>query len=195
MRLTFHITRIYMKIVSTMGSGDLDRELALDSVLQSLEEEYNIESNQHSVSMVTIRLESEGPALTLYRTGAYQIRGSETREGLFEANERLLDALRSIGVKLGEHSFGQKNAVYLEDLEMEIPLEALAVQLGFDNIEYEPEQFPGLIYRPPEIDAVNLIFATGKIIISGTIYNEIAEESVEHLQEQLARFSPKTGKQ
>lgn len=174
-----------MHVVSTMGSGNLGRELDLDSVIKSLEEEFNIESNQHSDSMVTIRLEPEGPALTLYRTGAYQIRGTDSRETLFEANEDLLDALRAIGVEFTDLSFEQKNAVYLEDFDSTVQLETLAVHLGLENVEYEPEQFPGVIYRPPEIGTVNLIFSSGKTIISGTIHDEIAEKSAEHLRQQL----------
>jgi transcription initiation factor TFIID TATA-box-binding protein len=62
----------------------------------------------------------------------------------------------------------------------------LAVHLGLENIEYEPEQFPGLIYRPSEIDTVNLIFSSGKTIISGTVQDEVAERSAEYLRKQLS---------
>lgn len=175
-----------MYVVSTMGSGDLGRELDLDAVINSLENEFDIESNRHSGSMVTIRLESEGPALTLYRTGTYQIRGTDSRKTLFEANEDLLDALRSVGVEFSEPDFEQNNAVFLEDFETNIQLETLSLHLGLENVEYEPEQFPGVIYRPPEIGTVNLIFSSGKTIISGTVENEVAEQSSEHLRKQLS---------
>lgn len=175
-----------MHVVSTMGSGNIGRELDLDSVIESLQDEFDIESNRHSDSMVTIRLESGGPALTLYRTGAYQIRGTDSRETLFEANEDLLDALRTIGVEFTAPSFKQKNAVYLEDFDTTVQLEALAIHLGIENVEYEPEQFPGVIYRPPELGTVNLIFSSGKTIISGTIHDKIAEQSAEHLRQQLS---------
>lgn len=175
-----------MHVVSTMGSGDLGRELDLDAVIESLDDEFDIESNWHGDSMVTIRLKPEGPALTLYRTGAYQIRGTDSRETLFEADETLLDALEAIGVEFTDSSFEQKNAVYLEDFETTVQLEALAVHLGLENVEYEPEQFPGVIYRPPEIGTVNLIFSSGKTIISGTVRDDTAEQSAEHLSQQLS---------
>lgn len=178
-----------MHVVSTMGSGDLGCELDLDAVIQALEQEFDIEANRHSDSMVTIRLESGGPALTLYRTGAYQIRGTDSRSGLFQANNDLLNALRQIGVGLSNPSFEQKNAVYLEDLDTTIQLETLAVHLGLENIEYEPEQFPGVIYRPPQLGTVNLIFASGKTIISGTISDETAEKSADHLREKLSELT------
>jgi transcription initiation factor TFIID TATA-box-binding protein len=169
-----------------MGSGDLSRELYLDTVIESLENEFDIESDRHGVSMVTIRLKTGGPALTLYRTGKYQIRGTDSRATLFEANEYLLDALRSVGVEFSEPDFEQNNAVYLEDFKTDIQLETLALHLGLENVEYEPEQFPGIIYRPPEIGTVNLIFSSGKTIISGTVEKNIAKRSSEHLREQLS---------
>jgi transcription initiation factor TFIID TATA-box-binding protein len=172
-----------------MGSGDLGRELDLDSVIESLEDEFSIEANRHGDSMVTIRLEAGGPALTLYRTGAYQIRGTDSRDTLFDANETLLDALEAIGVEFTAPSFEQKNAVYLEDFETTVQLEPLAVHLGLENVEYEPEQFPGVIYRPPEIGTVNLIFSSGKTIISGTIHDDIAEQSADHLRQQLSTLA------
>lgn len=175
-----------MYVVSTMGSGDLGRELDLNSVLESLENEFDIEANRHGDSMVTIRLEPKGPALTLYRTGAYQIRGTDSRENLIEANEDLLDALRAIGVEFTDPSFEQNNTVYLEDFDTTVQLESLAIHLGLENVEYEPEQFPGVIYRPPEIGTVNLIFSSGKTIISGTIRDDRAEQSADHLRKQLS---------
>ncbi|WP_423998311.1 transcription factor [Halorubrum trapanicum] len=168
-----------------MGSGELGRELDLEAVIESLKDEFDVESNRHGSSMVTIRLEAGGPALTLYRTGTYQIRGTDSRDTLYKANMELLDALESIGVELMDSSFEQNNAVYLEDFGTTIQLEALALHLGLENVEYEPEQFPGVIYRPSDIGTVNLIFSSGKTIISGTIRDEIAEQSAEHIRNQL----------
>ena len=178
-----------MYVVSTMGSGDLGRELDIDAVIESLEAEFGIESTRQSGSMVTIRLEPGGPALTLYRTGTYQIRGTDSRETLFEANEDLLDALRSVGVEFSNPDFEQNNAVFLENFDTDIQLESLALHLGLENVEYDPEQFPGVIYRPPAVGTVNLIVSSGKTIISGTTQEEVAERSSEHLREQLSARS------
>jgi len=180
--------QLIMHVVSTMGGGDLQRELDLDSVIESLNKEFGIEFDRHSDSMVTIRTDTEGSALTLYRTGTYQIRGAESREALFNANENLLNTLRAIGVEFSESDFEQKNAVYLEDYETNVRLETLAVHLGLENVEYDPEHFSGLIYRSPKIGTVNLVFSSGKAIINGTIYDEVAEKSSEYLREQISNI-------
>lgn len=181
------ITR--MHVVSTMGSGELGREIELSEVIDALSAEFDIEANTHSDSMVTIRLEDGGPALTLYRTGTFQIRGTPNRETLFEAKEDLLNALREIGVEFDEVPFRQNNAVYLANFGTEIQLETLTIHLELENVEYEPEQFPGVIYRPPELGTVMLIFASGKSIISGTISREEAEKSESHLRDQIQQLS------
>jgi len=177
-----------MDVVSTMGSGDLGRELDLDAVIESLEAEFDIESNRSNDSMVTIRLEPDGPALTLYRTGGYQIRGTDSREELFEANDRLLQTLKSIGVEFNERRFHQNNAVFLENFDTSVQLETLAIHLGLENVEYEPEQFPGVIYRPQNLETVMLVFSSGKSIITGTTSREMAEEAASHLRDQLRQL-------
>ena len=168
-----------------MGSGNLGHELDLDVLIESLESEFDIETNRHSNSTVTIRLEEEGPAITLYRTGSYQIRGTKDRATLFEANERLQQHLDSIGLDIKSDIFTQNNAVYLVDFKQEVVLERLAIHLGLEDVEYEPEQFPGVIYRPIETGTVNLVFSSGKAIISGTTSDEIAEKAADHLRQEL----------
>lgn len=177
-----------MDVVSTMGSGDFGRELDLDAVIESLETEFDIESNRSNDSMVTIRLEPGGPALTLYRTGGYQIRGTDSRKTLFEANDRLLQTLKSIGVEFSEIRFHQNNAVFLENFDTSVQLETLAIHLGLENVEYEPEQFPGVIYRPQNLETVMLVFSSGKSIITGTTSREMAEEAASHLRDQLRQL-------
>lgn len=179
----------YMDVVSTVGSGDLGREVDLDAVIKSLEAQFNIQSNRSSDSMTTIRLEAGGPAFTLYRTGGYQIRGTDSRELLFEANERLLQALQSIGVEFSDTGFHQNNAVFLESFDTSVQLEALVIHLGLENVEYEPEQFPGVIYRPANLETTMLVFSSGKSIITGTIDRKKAEEAASHLRDQLQQLS------
>jgi len=168
-----------------MGSGELGRELDLSAVVDALFDSFDIEANFHGDSMTTIRLEEGGPALTLYRTGTFQIRGTETREALFKARDQLLQALQQIGLELDEVDFHRNNAVFLEDFNSDIQLEALAIHLGLENVEYEPEQFPGVIYRPPDIGTVMLVFNSGKAIISGTISEDIAQQSSDHLKTEI----------
>jgi transcription initiation factor TFIID TATA-box-binding protein len=73
----------------------------------------------------------------------------------------------------------------MEDIGQQLNLSALAIGLGLEFTEYEPEQFPGLIYRPANLDCVLLIFGSGKVIITGATGVESAEEAVTGLLEQI----------
>jgi transcription initiation factor TFIID TATA-box-binding protein len=177
-----------MGIVSTMGSGSLGREIDLDTLVSELEDHLGeiVDANFHSTAMVTVRLEENGPAYTIYRTGTFQIRGAETENLLTESFRRFEEVLDEIGVDASDIEFRQVTSVFMEDLGREVNLEALAIALGLEHTEYEPEQFPGLIYRPPQYEVTLLIFATGKIIIGGTTDREHAKSAIQHLQEELS---------
>lgn len=170
-----------------MGSGDLGRELELETVIKALRDEFRsgFEAKFQNPSMVTFRFEHDGPALTLYRTGSFQIRTSGTEERLFESKDRLLKALDSIGVPLESPTFSHLTSVYKYNLGKELNLEHIALFLGLDNIEYEPEQFPGLIYKSDKIETTMLVFGSGKVIIAGATSKESAEESITLLSEEL----------
>ena len=49
---------------------------------------------------------------------------------------------------------------------MDLNLNVLAMKL--ENTEYEPEQFPGLVYKLEEAKATFLLFSNGKIVCTGT---------------------------
>ena len=53
------------------------------------------------------------------------------------------------------------------------------------NVEYEPEQFPGLVYRLDEPDVVALLFGSSKTVITGGKEPEDAEAATEVLISKL----------
>jgi transcription initiation factor TFIID TATA-box-binding protein len=69
-----------------------------------------------------------------------------------------------------------------------LSLRNLVLALPFDKSEYEPEQFPGLIYRLTETSGVCLIFSSGKCVITGTSSLDEAEEAVAELQAELDAY-------
>lgn len=177
-----------MEIVSTMGTGSLGRELDLETLVRSIDNhlENPIDANFTSNGMVTLRLNEGGPAYTIYRTGSFQIRGSKTEKEQAEAEERFQNVISEIGVEVPEYVFHHVTSVFMEDLDREVNLETLTIALGMENSEYEPEQFPGLIYRPEEFELTLLVFTSGKIIIGGTTDRDKASSAVRQLEGKLA---------
>ena len=60
-----------------------------------------------------------------------------------------------------------QNIVATGDLKTDINLNRAAIYLSFEKVEYEPEQFPGLVYRLEEPKVVALLFGSGKVVCTG----------------------------
>ena len=74
----------------------------------------------------------------------------------------------------------------LAALPRKLNLNNLTFHLPFDKVEYEPEQFPGLIYRLDYPKVVCLIFSSGKMVITGARTKSDLFEAVQFIQDELA---------
>jgi len=84
---------------------------------------------------------------------------------------------------IGKPEIKVVNMVASANLAGWIDLERSAYSLG--RTMYEPEQFPGLIYRMDEPRVVILLFASGKIVCTGATKEEIVYEAVAKLHKKL----------
>ncbi|MFA7707925.1 MAG: hypothetical protein WCX73_03175 [Candidatus Pacearchaeota archaeon] len=72
-----------------------------------------------------------------------------------------------------------QNIVASGTINMKLNLNYLA--LALENTEYEPEQFPGLVYKLVEPNATFLLFSNGKLVCTGTKNNQQLEDSMTQL--------------
>ena len=68
---------------------------------------------------------------------------------------------------------------------MDLNLNTLAMKL--ENTEYEPEQFPGLVYKLTAAKATFLLFSNGKIVCTGTKSEKEVHAALDKLIENLKR--------
>ena len=178
-----------ISIANAVGSGDLGVELDVAEVESDLDLPYTEydPSNYHGLYL---RLVEDGPLITVYRSGKYIISGCSTFEQLYETNDGLLTTLSELEIVDAETETGftVQNVVCTAQLDDPVDLNTLSIALGLESVEYEPEQFPGLIYRPADHSAVLLVFANGKIVITGASDVDTAEDSFEYLQEQVMAY-------
>jgi len=87
---------------------------------------------------------------------------------------------------LGKPKIVIQNMVASANLHGKIDLET-AVDI-LDNVMYEPEQFPGAIYRMKEPKVVMLLFASGKLVITGAKREEQVHEAAEKIRAILIDF-------
>ena len=79
--------------------------------------------------------------------------------------------------------FRIENVVASTSLGHELDLKAIALALG--GSEYEPEQFPGLVYRINEPKVVLLMFGSGKVVCTGARKPADVEKAVEKITAEL----------
>lgn len=175
-----------IKIANVVGSGNIGVELDISEIESDINLPYTEyePSNYHGLYL---RLVENGPLITVYRSGKYIISGCSSFEQLHKTNDILLKELSELGIMAtnAEVDFTAQNVVCTAQLNDEVDLNTLSIELGLEIVEYEPEQFPGLIYRPTNHSAVLLIFANGKVVITGASDVDTAKDTFEHLQKRI----------
>jgi transcription initiation factor TFIID TATA-box-binding protein len=104
---------------------------------------------------------------------------------LEEAESYLRTVLSDVGVEMPDYEFRHVTSVFVGTLDIDVNLEALTIALGLENTECEPEQFPAIVYRPPQFAVTLLIFSTGKVIVGGTTDREEAKSVLQHVEDEL----------
>lgn len=173
-------------IVNVVASGSLPVELDLQQVTTDIGEPV-AEYNPEKYPGMYLRFDDDGPLITVYRTGKYIITGSKSEGESYSLREKFLDRLVEMGIieKATDEWFSIQNYVCTGDLDVSQKLSALAIRLGLEKTEYEPEQFPGLVYRPESYEIVILIFGTGKVVLTGAKDVQTAERAFDKLRKEV----------
>lgn len=172
-----------LSIVNVVASASLSQELDLSALAGDLE---TAEYRPDNLPGIVYRTEDPATAALIFRTGKITITGAESIGDTERVAEQLFDTFRSLGLAVpNDPDVTIQNMVFTGNLGYSLNLPAIAVGLGLENLEYEPEEFPGLVYRPPGIAAVSLLFGSGKVVIVGGTQREDAERAIEQVYYRL----------
>ncbi|MFB6185987.1 MAG: TATA-box-binding protein [Halobacteriaceae archaeon] len=180
-----------VEIANIVGVLDFHRELRLSSVaelLSSSEDVSNVNYSPEDNHWLQTRFEigNESKYIAFYRSGTCAIVGCDS----FEDLQQYVDLIKEVmsPVIKTEPTLEIKNLVCVGELEQGLDLTHLAIAAGLERVEYEPEQFPGLIYRDSDLPAVLLIFASGKVVVTGITTLEEADRSFGKLRKRLSEW-------
>jgi transcription initiation factor TFIID TATA-box-binding protein len=173
-----------LKVTNVVGSGDLGKELHLKNVAVDLPQ---ATYDERQDIPPTLHKKIDNQLVLVYRTGSFVIRGAKSVEKAESAAQKLSRLFIQKGIISCEGSvkFEINNIVCLGDLDREINLNEVVVKLGLENTEFHPEQFPGLVYRQPDLPACT-IFSSGKVVISGAQTLEDASNAFTSIQDLLS---------
>ncbi len=170
-------------IQNVVGVASIEQELDLEAVNSDFPA---AQFNPDNFPGLVYRIQEPRSALLIFRSGKIVTTGSDSPEDAIESVNIACDSLRDLGIPIAETVDVEiVNMVCSGDLETDVNLNAVAIGLGFENVEYEPEQFPGLVYRIDDFDVVVLVFSSGKTIITGCGTIDDAHAGFERIRGKL----------
>ena len=123
----------------------------------------------------------------IFSTGKMVCTGTKSEKLAISAVKRVVKELKSHGIIItGKPEITIQNMVASGNLHGSIDLELAADIL--ENVMYEPEQFPGLIYRMQDPKTVLLLFASGKLVCTGAKSEAMVFRSVRKITEVLDEY-------
>lgn len=172
-------------VVNVVGSGGVSSEFDLEALSSEIGSEAEYDAENYPGMYLRFK---DKPTITVYRTGKFIIYGADNVDEIYTTRDFLLSRLANLGAieSPDDTGFSIQNVVCTANLEREQNLNAVAIQLGLDRTEYEPEQFPGLIYRPEGHRCVLLIFGSGKVVITGAKDVETAQSALDNLDQDVS---------
>lgn len=176
-----------MEVANIIGSGQIDSEVDL----RVLKNDLSFDICYIKGPGLYFRFDKCGPTVVVARSGKYFFTGANSIVEIEQTKDAFLNLFSDLGIIDTDEDgrFSVKNMVFTADLDRSIDLQHLSMILGLESIEYEPEQFPGLIYRPEAHGCILLIFASGKVVITGATSQKEAKMAFEQLTNILSEYN------
>jgi transcription initiation factor TFIID TATA-box-binding protein len=166
-----------------VASASLGTELDLPAIAISLE---GAEYEPERFPGLIYRLKEPKTATLLFRSGKVVCTGAKSVEQVKVAIDKVIKQLEKVGIHIkNEPKIEIQNIVASSDLGQSINLNAIAITLGLERVEYEPEQFPGLVYRLDVPKVVLLLFGSGKLVCTGARKPQDVEDAVDKITVEL----------
>jgi transcription initiation factor TFIID TATA-box-binding protein len=173
-----------VKIQNVVASATLDQKINLLDIMKVFR---NVEYRPKQFPGLVFRLKRPKTATLIFGSGKMVCTGAKSEKEARSAVMKVVRELKTNGIIiLGKPKIVIQNMVASADLHGEIDQEAMSDIL--ENVMYEPEQFPGLIYRMTEPKVVLLVFASGKLVITGAKKEEQVYEAVDKIRAILIDY-------
>lgn len=162
-----------MQIVNLVATVKVAPSFDLQTLKSSIEDSEFASSSKVWLKM---RLKPEGYYTAFYKSGKFLVTGTKSTQEVEMITDRIIACLQAAGIELTQKEIKLHNFVIQDQVEMKTTLERLIYALDPSKANYEPEQFPGLVYK--DWGATFLLFSTGKITITGIKEENNIEETV-----------------
>ena len=173
-----------VQVQNVVASASLDQKIDLLAIMKVFR---NVEYRPKQFPGLVFRLKKPKTATLIFGSGKMVCTGAKSEKLARSAVIKVVKELKANGIViLGKPKIVIQNMVSSANLHGKIDLETASDVM--DNVMYEPEQFPGLIYRMPEPKVVMLLFASGTIVITGAKTEEQVHEAAKKINALLLDY-------
>ncbi|MFA5312036.1 MAG: TATA-box-binding protein [Methanomassiliicoccales archaeon] len=170
-------------IQNVVASANLGTELDLNVLALNLN---GAEYEPQAFPGLIFRLKEPKTATLLFHSGKLVCTGAKTLDQVKLAIDAVVKAVREAGIPIaGTPTHEVQNIVASSDLGQPVDLTSVVISLGLERVEYEPEVFPGLVYRMSDPKVVFLLFGSGRLVCTGARKPQDVEVSVDKLTAEL----------
>ncbi|VDO40244.1 unnamed protein product [Haemonchus placei] len=182
--LSFPYAAPYPSIQNIVATVDLGQRIDLKKLtLHSRNTEYN----PKRFSAVIMRIREPRTTALIFSSGKMVTTGAKSESASRQASRKFARIVQKVGFNVKFADFKIQNVVGSCDVRFAIQLEGLCI-MHAQFSTYEPELFPGLIYRMVHPRVVLLIFVSGKVVITGARHQDDIDQAFNHIYPILKRF-------
>jgi len=175
------MTDFNIKVENIVATASLGIRISLKSLVEHLE---GTEYEPEQFPGLVYRIKDPKAATLIFSTGKIVCTGARTVEDVTIVIKKVVKVLKQ--TKLGnpkKYKIEVQNIVASAKIPSRLDLDKIALEA--ENSEYEPAQFPGVVYRMKDPKATLLLFGSGKIICTGTRKIEEVNHVVNSLFKKL----------
>ena len=152
-----------IRVENIVASANLQVDVPLEKIVSKLE---GMEYEPEQFPGLVYRLTSPKAAALIFGSGKIVCTGARSLEDVHEVFKKVVKIVEKADVKVPKgYKVQVENIVASAKLDSRLNLDTIAFNL--ENSEYEPEQFPGLVYRMTDPKVAFLLFGSGKIVCTG----------------------------
>jgi len=174
-----------IKVVNIVVSASLEHDIPLEKMAATLS---NTEYNPEQFPGLVLRIKEPKTSALIFSSGKIVCTGARSMDKVHEAIKKIIKSLEKINVKITiTPKVNIQNMVASGSVGMDLNLNTLAMKL--ENTEYEPEQFPGLVYKLKDAKATFLLFSNGKVVCTGTKSEDEVHKALDKLVVNLKKVN------
>jgi transcription initiation factor TFIID TATA-box-binding protein len=183
LQINFLMVKFQVKIENVVAFAVLNRKISLNKLVEKMN---NTEYNPKRFPGLVYRISNPKASALIFSSGKIVCTGTKTTEMAREATIKVVGDIRKAGIPMPK-----KFPIIIENIvastkieaKPKLMLEDMAIQM--DEVEYDPERFPGLVYRMKDPRIVFLLFGSGKIICAGGRNIEDIHKALGKLKKRL----------